>query len=134
MKTKIIEMYRPSQYKSWEEANHMGGVYTVAVPEGTSDTTVRDLIIVTNDCMGGDDRLMWRFKPVEPEFSAFQRAFIEAYKIEVGNVYPEQIEECLRSEGRCPEGMTSMEYNRLHEYYRMFFQGSLYDGEFPCGM
>ena len=34
MNTKIIEMYRPSHYKSWEEADHMGE----------------------------DDRLMWRFK------------------------------------------------------------------------
>ncbi len=130
MKTKIIEMYRPSQYKSWEEAHDMGGIHRAHVPEGTSDTTVRDLIITVNDCMGGDDRLMWRVKPVEPEFNAFQRAFIEAYKGEVGNVYPEQIEECLREGGR-PEGMTSMEYNRLQEYYRMFFLGSLYNGELP---
>jgi hypothetical protein len=126
MNNKIVEMYRPSQYKSWEEAHDMGGIHRVDVPQGTSDTTVRDLIAVTNDCMGGDDRLMWRFKPVEPEFDAFQRAFIEAYEGEVGNVYPEQIEEYLREEG-CPEGMTSMEYNRLHEYYRMFEAGSKYD-------
>lgn len=62
MKTKIIEMYRPTQYKSWEEARNMGGIYQVDVPENTDDTTVRDLIRVTNDCMGGDDRLMWRVK------------------------------------------------------------------------
>jgi hypothetical protein len=62
MKTKIIEMYRPSQYKSWEEAYDMGGVHRAHVPENTSDTTVTDLIITVNNCMGGDDRLMWRYK------------------------------------------------------------------------
>lgn len=62
MKTKIIQMYRPSQYKSWDEAQRMGGIHRVDVPEDTNVTTVRDLIMVVNDCMGGDDRLMWRVK------------------------------------------------------------------------
>jgi len=62
MKSKIVEMYRPSQYKSWEEAYDMGGVHRAHVPENTSDTTVTDLIITVNNCMGGDDRLMWRYK------------------------------------------------------------------------
>ena len=62
MKSKIVEMYRPSQYKSWEEAHNMGGVHRVHVPVDTSDTTVTDLIITVNNCMGGDDRLMWRYK------------------------------------------------------------------------
>jgi hypothetical protein len=122
MKAKIIEMYRPSQYKSWEEAHDMGGVHRAHVPEGTSDTTVMDLIITVNNCMGGDDRLMWRYKPAE--LTALQKAFIAAYRNNVGVATPEQVEVFVRHPSNSHlHSMSESEYYKLLEAYDMFMAG-----------
>jgi hypothetical protein len=121
MKTKIIEMYRPSQYKSWEEAYDMGGVHRVHVPEDISDTTVMDLIIAVNGCMGGDDRLMWRVKPVE--LTPLQKAFVKAYRNNVGVATPEQVDKFVRDPSTCPCNMAHSEYYKLLEAHDMFIAG-----------
>jgi hypothetical protein len=119
--SKIIEMYRPSQYKSWEEAERMGGVHRVHVPVDTSDTTVRDLIIVTNDCMGGDDRLMWRYKPAA--LTPLQKAFVLAYRGNVGSATCEEVDEFVRNPNAAPHSMMDCEYYKLLEAYDMFRAG-----------
>ena len=121
MKSKIVEMYRPSQYKSWEEAYDMGGVHRAHVPENTSDTTVTDLIITVNNCMGGDDRLMWRYKPAE--LTPLQKAFVNAYRNNVGVTTSEQVEEFVRRPNALPHNMAASEYYELLEAYDMFMAG-----------
>jgi len=121
MKSKIVEMYRPSQYKSWEEAYDMGGVHRAHVPENTSDTTVTDLIITVNNCMGGDDRLMWRYKPAE--LTALQKAFVKAYRDNVGVTTSKQVDEFVRNPSVVPHTMDASEYYELLEAYDMFMAG-----------
>lgn len=122
MKTKIIEMYRLSQYKSWYKAQSMGGIYRVEVPEDTLDNTIRALINVTNICMNADDPVTWRVKPTE--LTALQKAFIKAYHENAGEATPEQVEQYLRGSVK---GMTTTEMFRLHDHYRMFVAGTEYD-------
>jgi hypothetical protein len=129
MKTKIIEMYRPSQYKSWEEAYDMDGVHRAHVPENISDTTVMDLIITVNSCMGGDDRLMWRYKPAA--LTPLQKDFVKAYRDNVGSATCEQVEEFVRNPFVMPHTMTASEYCKLLEAYDMFMAGR---GSYAAGL
>jgi len=121
MKSKIIEMYRPSQYKSWEEANHMGGVYTVEVPENTNETTMTYVIAITSACMSADDPVSWRVKPAE--LTAFQKAFVDAYRNNVGVATSEQVEEFVRRPNALPHSMSESEYYKVLEAYDMFMAG-----------
>ena len=121
MKTKIIEMYRPSQYKSWEEAAFMGGNYAAQVPEDTPDDTVGALIKVTNVCMSADDRVEWRYKPAE--LTTLQKAFIRAYRENVGVATSDQVDEFVRKHNAVPHNMGASEYCKLLEAYDMFMAG-----------
>jgi len=62
--SKIIQMYRPSQYSNWAEAERSGGVYGVEVPENIHDEVMDDLIKTASVCMTGDsdDWPVWRYK------------------------------------------------------------------------
>jgi hypothetical protein len=119
--SKIIEMYRPSQYKSWEEAERMGGVHRVHVPENTSDTTVMDLIITANNCMSADDPVTWRYKPAA--LTPLQNRFVLAYRGNVGIATSEQVEEFVRKPDVVPHNMTASEHYKLLEAYDMFMAG-----------
>jgi hypothetical protein len=125
MKTKIIEMYRPSQYKSWEVAHDTGGVYAAQVPEDTPYDTIAALVKGTRICMSADDLVAWRIKPVE--LTPFQKAFIKAYQDNVGVASAEQVEEFLRDPDANPRNMMDCEYYKLIEAYDMFVAGSQYD-------
>jgi hypothetical protein len=127
MKTKIIEMYRPSQYKSWEEANHMGGVYAAQVPEDTPYDTIAALVKGTRICMSADDLVAWRIKPVE--LTPFQQAFVRAYRDNVGVATPEQVEEFVRHPDANPRNMMDCEYYKLIEAHDMFLAGLNYFSE-----
>ena len=121
MKTKIIEMYRPSQYKSWEEAHKMGGVYSVELPEDTPDRTIEWLIYAASNCMSANDPVTWRVRL--PELTAFQKAFMKAYSEKVSDATPEQVETYLRNPNERPLGWTMSEYSRLNDHYHMFVAG-----------
>jgi hypothetical protein len=121
MKYKIIEMYRPSQYKDWAEATRMGGVYTVEVPEDTPDATVSALAYITSLCMSADDPVTWRYKPTE--LRALQVAFVDAYRNNVGVATSEQVDEFVRKPSKCPHNMTGSEHYKLLEAYDMFLAG-----------
>jgi hypothetical protein len=124
MKTKIVEMHRHSQYKSWEEAHNMGGVYVAQVPEDTPYDTIAALVKGTRICMSADDPVVWRVKPVE--LTPFQKAFIKAYHVHVAEATSEQVEQYLRG---TPKGMTSTEIFRLHDYHQMFEAGLNYSSK-----
>ena len=125
MKTKIIEMYRPSQYKSWEEAHSMGGVYTVEVPEDTPDRTIDWLICTASACVSAYDIVIWRVRL--PELTLFQKAFVRAYRDNVGSATPEQVDRFVRDPSNCPSNMDPTEYYKLLESHDMFEAGSKYD-------
>jgi hypothetical protein len=121
MKTKIVEMYRESQYKSWEEAHNMGGVYSVEVPEDTPTNTIRELIYAASICKSADDPVAWRVKPVE--LIPFQQAFVRAYRDNVGVATPEQVDNFVREPSTRPCNMDSSEYYKLLEAHDMFVAG-----------
>ena len=122
MKSKTIEMYRPSQYANWEQARRSGGVYTVYVPEDTLDSTIKWVINVTSTCMSADDPVVWRVKPVE--LTALQKAFIHAYRENVGVATDKQVDEFVRNPSDSyMHTMSESEYYKLLEAYDMFMAG-----------
>ena len=121
MKTKIIEMYRPSQYDNWEQARRSGGTYQATVAEDMSLVYIANIINATSDCMSADDRVHWRIKPVE--LTALQKAFIRAYRENVGAATCEEVDEFVRKPDVVPHSMMDCEYYKLHEAYDMFMAG-----------
>jgi hypothetical protein len=119
--SKIIQMYRPSQYSNWAEAERSGGVYGVEVPQDTPDEAIRQLIHATSNCMSGNDPVVWRYKPAK--LTALQEAFVRAYRENVGVATSEQVDEFVRKPSNCPTGMMDCEWHTLHEAYDMFMAG-----------
>jgi hypothetical protein len=124
MKSKTVEMYRPSQYKSWEQASRSGGVYTVYVPEDTLDSTIKWVINVTSTCMSADDPVVWRVKPVE--LTALQKSFMQAYSSTVNDVDQEVVEKYLRDPSTKPDELIPTQWYHLHDHYLMFVAGYNY--------
>ena len=122
MKTKIIEMYRPSQYDNWEQARRSGGTYQATVAEDMSLVYIANIINATTDCMSAADRVVWRVKPVE--LTGLQKAFIAAYRNNVGVATSEQVEEFVRDPSNSYlHSMSESEYCKVLEAYDMFIAG-----------
>lgn len=119
--SKIIQMYRPSQYKDWAEAERSGGVYGVEVSQVLADHVIDNLISVTSKCMSADDPVSWRVKPAE--LTALQKAFVRAYRNNVGIATSEQVDEFVRNPSVVPHNMGASEYYKVLEAYDMFMAG-----------
>lgn len=119
--SKIVQMYRPSQYSNWAEAERSGGVYGVEVPEGIDRTVLDHVIWVTCECMSGNDPVVWRYKPAK--LTALQEAFVDAYRSNVNLVSDEHLNEFVRSPDEYPHNMANDSYFRLYEAYDMFMAG-----------
>jgi hypothetical protein len=120
--SKIIQMYRPSQYSNWAEAERSGGVYSVEVSQVLADHVINNLISVTSECMSAEDLVVWRVKPAE--LTTLQKAFIRAYRDNVGVATSEQVDEFVRKHWNAvPHNMDASEYYKLLEAYDMFMAG-----------
>ena len=114
----IVEMYRPSQYKSWGEARELGGVhYTIAKNNAEVDS-VRRAVYNTARCIGGEDDIRTRVAEGLPfGLAEFYAAFDSSFGY---NIPLCQVCDAILNDNNCSE------YTAIRDAWNMWWMAVEY--------